>query len=274
VRPSDSARIERAGWSLIFPRNSAELPPRPGLELIDRALAIACGRDAGGAELLRRSLHASTYVIRSGAPSAPIEVFVKLLDAPTGRKRLRSVVRGSRIVRLIATVEALQTAGFSVAPILMAGEEHVSGRAMMVTARVAGEAVPRFLLNVSTVTDRKRGMLRELGAEIARLHRAGFLHGDLTPYNIFVAGGAAFQFSFIDHERTVRTRLVWERRRLRNLVQLCRFELKGMSRADRVRIVDAYACAMGETPRRLVRRVALMVGARRARDNRRSALTG
>ena len=32
----------------------------------------------------------------------------------------------------------------------------------------------------------KRAVLRALGAEVAALHRAGFIHGDLTPYNVFV----------------------------------------------------------------------------------------
>jgi len=109
-------------------------------------------------------------------------------------------------------------------------------------------------------------VLRALGAEVARLHRAGFVHGDLTPYNIFVANGPPVRFSLIDHERTARPRLDWERRRLRNLVQLCRFDLEGMGRTDRLRVVDAYGRAMSDAPRRLMRRVARMVRARRLRD--------
>jgi Lipopolysaccharide kinase (Kdo/WaaP) family len=266
VTVSESVRIERAGWSLMFPPNSPELPSKLGLGLIERTLAIARGRSAD-AELLRRSLHASTYVIRLGAtPAERIEMFVKLLDAPTGRRRLSSLVRRSRMMRLIATAEALRAAGFSVAPILMAGEERAGRRALIVTARVAGEPIPRFVIGAMGAVERKRRVLRGLGAEIARLHRASFLHGDLTPYNIFVADGAVPRFSFIDNERTVRASLIWERRRLRNLVQLCRLELDGMSCTDRIRIVDEYARAMGEVPRRLIRRVNAMVRARHTRD--------
>ena len=164
-------------------------------------------------------------------------------------------------------LDALVASGFAVAPILILGDERGSGRTLMVTARVAGEPLPRFLRRAAGVfAASRRELLRALGVEIARLHRAGFIHGDLTPYNIFVASGTPARFSLIDHERTAAPRLNWERRRLRNLVQLCRFELEGMGRTDRLRIVDAYGRAMGDAPRRLIRRVTAMLRARRVRD--------
>ena len=259
------ARVERDGWSLLLAPALAELPSRLGLELIDRALKIAGGGDD---RPLRRSRHASTYQIRLGTPlSGETEVFVKLLDAPRGLKAVRRLVLRSRAERVRAILDALVAAGFAVAPILMLGDERGSGRTLMVTARVAGEPLPRFLRVADSAPARRRELLRALGAEVARLHRAGFVHGDLTPYNIFVANGTPVRFSLIDHERTARPRLKWERQRLRNLVQLCRFDLEGMGRTDRLRIVDAYARAMDAAPpRRLIRRVAAMLRARRLRD--------
>lgn len=259
------ARIERDGWSLLLPPALAGLPGRLGLELIDRALKIA---EEGGGEPLRRSRHASTYQIRLGTtPAAETEVFVKLLDAPRGLKSVRRLVLRPRAERMLAILDALVAAGFAVAPIMMLGDEKGSGRTLMVTACVAGEPLPRFLLGASEAPERRRQVLRALGVEVARLHRAGFVHGDLTPYNIFVASGAPTRFSLIDHERTARPRLRLTRRRLRNLVQLCRFDLEGMSRTDRIRIVDAYGHAMGGAPRRVIRRVAVMLRARRLRDS-------
>jgi hypothetical protein len=264
VKEATTARIERDGWSLLLAPALTGVPTRLGMELIERALKIAAG--AGG-EPIRRSRHASTYPIRLGTPlDVASEVFVKLLDAPRGLKAVRRLVLRSRAERMQATLDALVAAGFVVAPILMLGDEHGSGRTMMVTARVAGDPLPSFLLGAAGAPARRREVLRALGAEVARLHRAGFIHGDLTPYNIFVASGAPARFSLIDHERTVLPRLMWERRRLRNLVQLCRFELEGMSRTDRIRIVDAYGNAMGGTSHRLIRRVAAMLRARRLRD--------
>jgi hypothetical protein len=258
------ARIERDGWSLLLAPALAELTSRLGLELIERALKLA---GAGGDRPLRRSRHASTYQIRLGTPlSGETEIFVKLLDAPRGLKAVRRLVMRPRAERLQAILDALVASGFAVAPVLMLGDERRGGRTMMVTARVAGDPLPRVLLSAGDAPVRRRELLRALGVEIARLHRAGFIHGDLTPYNIFVANGAPARFSLIDHERTAEPRLNWERRRLRNLVQLCRFDLEGMGRTDRLRILDAYARAMGDSPHRLIRRVAAMLRARRLRD--------
>jgi hypothetical protein len=259
-----AARVERDGWSLLLAPALAELPPRVGSELIQHAIEIAGG--AGG-EPLRRSRHASTYHLRLGTPlSGETEVFVKVLDAPRGLKAIRRLVLGSRAERMQAILDALVGAGFRVAPVLMFGDERGSRRMMMVTARVAGDPLPRFLRSAASAPARRRELLRALGTEVARLHRAGFIHGDLTPYNIFVADGTPARFSLIDHERTARPHLNWERRRLRNLVQLCRFELEGMGRTDRLRIVDAYGRAMDGAPHRLIRRVAAMLRARRLRD--------
>lgn len=258
------ARIKRDGWSLLLAPALAELPSRLGSELMERAIKIAGG--AGGRPL-RRSRHASTYQIRLGTPlSGEAEVFVKLLDAPRGLKAVRRLILRSRAARMQSILDALVAAGFAVAPVLMLGDERGGGRTMMVTARVTGEPLPRFLRGTAGMLAGRRELLRALGVEIARLHRAGFIHGDLTPYNIFVANGTPARFSLIDHERTARPRLNWERRRLRNLVQLCRFELEGMGRTDRLRVVDAYGRAMGGAPRRLIRRVHAMLRARRRRD--------
>jgi Lipopolysaccharide kinase (Kdo/WaaP) family len=264
VTGSAQARVEREGWSLLLAPTLAELPSRLGMELIERTLKIASG---GGGQPLRRSRHASTYQIRLGTPlSGETEVFVKLLDAPRGLKAIRRLALRSRAERMQSILDALVATGFAVAPILMLGDERESGRTLMVTAHVTGEPLPRLLRRTMGAPARRRELLRALGAEIARLHRAGFIHGDLTPYNIFVADGPPVRFSLIDHERTARPRLDWERRRLRNLVQLCRFDLEGMGRTDRLRVVNAYGRAMNDTPRRLIRRVTKMVRARQRRD--------
>jgi hypothetical protein len=73
----------------------------------------------------------------------------------------------------------------------------------------------------------KRERARSLGEEIARLHRSGFVHGHLTPYIVIVEGGEPPRFVFIDNERTRRATIGRMRSRLRNLVQLGRFEPPG-----------------------------------------------
>lgn len=259
---ASGARIERGGWSLILAPAMSELPPRLAMELVERAIEI----EGSGETPLRRSRHATTYQIRLGTRlSGETDIFVKLLDAPRGLKAVRYVLLRSRADRVRLILAALAAADFAIAPLLFVGEQKHGGRTMMVTARVSGEPLPRLLRNAHAPQSRF-ALMRELGEEVARLHRAGFIHGDLTPYNMFVACAPHARFSLIDHERTARPRLNWERRRLRNLVQLCRFDLPGMSRTDRARIVHSYSRAMGQEPHRLVRRVGRMLRARLVRD--------
>jgi len=266
IQADGGARIQREGWTLFSGPALAELPSRVGLELVERALKIAGG--AGG-KPLRRSRHASTYRMRLGSPlSGETEIFVKLVDGARGLKAMRRLFMDPRAERMRTVLDALVTSGIAIAPVLLLGDERGGGRrTMMVTARVEGEPLPRLLRTLATAPERRREILCALGAEVARLHRAGFIHGDLTPYNIFVTARPPARFSLIDHERTARPRLNWERRRLRNLVQLCRFDIEGMGRADTMDIIDAYATAMGAPSHRLGRRVTRMLRARLLRDN-------
>ena len=118
-------------------------------------------------------------------------------------------------------------------------------------------------------------MLRALGAEIARLHRAGYIHGDLTPYNIFVTGLEPPQFVFIDHERTRRTILSrFERPRMRNLVQLGHLDVGGVTNTDRMRVWCGYSAQFSARRRRTERRrVAAMLAARMALERKDAAVT-
>jgi serine/threonine protein kinase len=88
----------------------------------------------------------------------------------------------------------------------------------------------------------KRECLKKLALEIRRLHQSGFVHGDLIPTNIWVqAEGSRIDFFLIDHDRTRRypawlPQSLWKR----NLVQLNRFALPGISLHDRMRFLHSY----------------------------------
>src|SRR5262249_17717495 len=180
-----------------------------------------------GAKVRRRSRHATTWYANAGDPIG--QVFVKVLDSRSGLwERLRRFQR-PRGEQVAAVTESLRRDGFEVPAILMRGIED-RGRELLVSARAHGLVLTRRLREVAKERGRKRAMLTELGTEIARLHRAGYLHGDLTPYNIVVVSEAPVRFAFIDHDRTRRTgvsRLA--RARLRNLVQLGRLAIDGMT---------------------------------------------
>ena len=102
------------------------------------------------------------------------------------------------------------------------GVRPATGREIIVTPQADADG-PLIMLKALRAypVDRKRAVLHALGAEIARLHRCGFVHGDLTPFNILFVRAEPPRFVLIDHERTHKAGPLAPRRRmLRNLVQL------------------------------------------------------
>lgn len=94
---------------------------------------------------------------------------------------------------------------------------------------------------------RKRHLLAALGSEAARLHELGFVAGDLVPANVWVVDGAGLPaLVFLDHDRTRRGQppAPWWRAR-RNLVQLNRMVLRGVTATDRLRVYRAYVARRG-----------------------------
>ena len=182
---------------------------------------------------------------------------------------MKLLFKGSRAAHVARISERLRADGIGVPEILLLGAEQRGGREIVVTARVDGRNVPRYLRSEREPLAARRAILRALGTEVARLHRAGYLHGDLTPYNIFVTGVDPPQFVFIDHDRTRRTILSrFERPRLRNLVQLGHLDLKTITNTDRMRVWCGYSATMPTRRRRAARRrVAQMLQTRIARDH-------
>ncbi len=254
--------IERDRWRLSLAGSQAlEAELREAVVLA--ALDAAFGRST---RLLRRSRRGSTYHVRIGGPSDH-QFFIKITDAARGFEKLKRWISGSRAEHVGAISEAICRAGLNAPPVVLWGRDLSSGRELVMTRRAPGVLATRYLRGAPEVEfARKRIVLRAVGAEIARLHSARFIHGDLTPFNIIADESALV--SFIDHERT-RRHGIWipARARLRNLVQLGRFSFPGLSRSDRMRVWSSYAAAM--TPprgREELRRVLGMLAARIARD--------
>ena len=134
-----------------------------------------------------------------------------------------------------------------------AGEERYANllrRSFVVTLPVNGCPLPFFLRDhwekhapAGISLRQKRQALAQLAMEIRRLHDLGFVHGDLVPGNIFVAPttDGTMGYCFMDNDRT-RRYPTWLPHRLwrRNLVQLNRFPLAGISLQDRMRFFHAY----------------------------------
>jgi len=249
------------GWRFYL-SGEVEHPAVSSDELVEQALSAVSGR-AG--RLVRKSRNATSYRVplNTGLPREG-ELFIKLIDPSRGFARVKAMIRGSRAAHVARVTRQLTHAGFSAPPVQLYGREISSGRELVVMSVVHGDGPFRAL---EAPLGHKRAMLRALGGEIARLHRAGFIHGDLTPYNMFVERGEPPRFTFVDHERTRLIFLAGRRRQLRNLVQLGRFDLPGLTRTDRMRVLRAYAGVQARASwRSLRRRGAAMLQRRIERD--------
>ena len=199
---------------------------------IDPVACLAAAADAPG----RASRHARTFRL----PATDGAVFVKTYRAPAGWRATRAFRMG----------EALRTAGLG-APTVVAAARR-AGAGLLVTRDAGGEDLAAAIAERRGVPRAKHALLRALGVEVARLHRAGFVHGDLVPPNVRVGGN---RFVFLDNDRTRRSRVLVRLVGRRNLVQLGRLVVPGVTVADRVRVLAAYA-AERRLSRRARRRLA------------------
>jgi len=255
--------IEREGWRLRV----ADAGLTPELRSAVIAGALEAARGALGAPA-RRSRHASTWPLRIAA-GVELEIYIKLLDAPRGLDMLKGMVRGGRVDHVARITQALNDSGFAAPRLIAYGRESASGREIMVTPRAEADGPLRTLRALrDRPVERKRAVMRALGAEIARLHRCGFVHGDLTPFNILIVRAEPPRFVLIDHERTAGAGVIAPRRQMmRNLVQLGRFDLPRITTTDRMRVVAGYTAMLEQKARRaFTRRLNAMIVRRIRRD--------
>jgi Ser/Thr protein kinase RdoA (MazF antagonist) len=116
------------------------------------------------------------------------------------------------------------------------------------TQKIEGQAAHLFLRNWVHCGDHrsrlaaKRAGLRSAAEAVRRFHQNGFVHGDLVASNIFVSGtGEELILYFMDNDRT-RRYPTWVPQSLwtRNLIQLNRMPLPGITLQDRMRFFKSY----------------------------------
>jgi len=174
---------------------------------------------------------------------------------------------GGRPVLLVTLGAPLDDAasGFAAPSVVLVARR--GGEGLLVTRDAGGEELATAVARRRGQAPAKRALLRALGAEVGRLHRAGFVHGDLVPPNVRVAGHEnGLRLVFLDNDRTRRSRLLVRLAGRRNLVQLGRFVVPGLTLADRARVLIAYAAERRlsrQARRRLARWVVLKTVARR-----------
>jgi hypothetical protein len=263
----EGVELTRGGWNFLIPGYDARFSEELREELLDSAFAAI---DGTMETRIRRSRHAETWFQHFDHGLA---AYFKVLDPVRGVNRARGIFKRRRAAHVAAISEHLRADGIGVAEILLLGVERRGGREIIVTARVDGFNLVRHLKRAKLAS--RRVVLRALGAEVARLHRAGYIHGDLTPYNIYVTALEPPQFVFIDHERTRRTILSrFGRPRMRNLVQLGNLDVAGVTNTDRMRVWTGYSAHFSARRRRLeLRRVATMLAARKTLEHNGAAVS-
>jgi len=227
--------------------------------------------------------HPETRKIHHRNGGVGIELYLKIYHPSTFLECLKDLLRQSRAHRAFRVSHVLKRHGFHVPTGVAAGEIRAFRRvkrAFLLTLSVPGIPLPLYLQSQYAPTGeglgmkRKREYLRQLALEIRRMHSLGFVHGDLIPSNILVQiDEEGARFFTLDHDRT-RRYPAWLPNRLwrRNLVQLNRMELAGISVRDRIRFLKCYLGCRNLAPgeRRLARQLSSETRRRRLRNEKKN----
>ena len=197
------------------------------------------------------SKHPQTLQVEAPFGAGGDVLFLKIFHGSSGLSTLKDIFRDSKALRSMRQAAALARFNFNVPITVAAGEKRKHGllrKGFVLTLEVKGQSLPAFLgqhgLGVESMSScEKRNGLKQLALEVRRLHQLGFVHGDLVPTNIFVSrsAGKGSRLFFMDNDRTQRypkwiPHVLWRR----NLVQLNRIPLPGITLQDRVRFLSHY----------------------------------
>jgi serine/threonine protein kinase len=234
---SDYSQRKEGAWSLRILRE------KWSQELWQTVLALI--------EKQPSSKHPQTLQVKGPFGAGGDMLFLKIFHGSSGMSTLKDIFRDSKALRSMRQAAALARFNFNVPITVAAGEKRERGllrKAFVLTLEVKGQSLPAFLrqhrLGVESMSFcEKRNGLKQLALEVRRLHQLGFVHGDLVPTNIFVSrcAGKGSRLFFMDNDRTHRypkwiPHVLWRR----NLVQLNRIPLPGITLQDRVRFLSHY----------------------------------
>lgn len=196
--------------------------------------------------------HPQTLALSFSSGERKLELFLKIFHASKGGAACKNWFRRSKALQAWSQGTALIEAGFNAPVIVAAGESRSFGklaRGFTLSQKVEGSGVPFYLrdLLAQGLTGEglkaKRNGIQQLAALIRRFHDSGFVHGDLVATNIFVhrPNDDRMNFCFMDNDRTRRyprwlPQNLWKR----NLIQLNRLPLPGITLQDRMRFFCAY----------------------------------
>lgn len=196
------------------------------------------------------SKHPQTLAVSWSRGREAYEFYLKVFHPSNSWSVFKDVFRISRAFRTWRQGLALSEAGFGVPLTIAAGEQRrcrLLDRAFVLTQKLDGQPAHLFLRRLidrggENISNAKRTGVREVAGLVRRFHEHGFVHGDLVASNIFVSDpGKTPGFYFMDNDRTRRypswmPQFLWKR----NLIQLNRMPLPGITLQDRMRFFRAY----------------------------------
>jgi|GEM_PF-1409699 len=229
-------------WLGLAPRLLPNAGDHPNLQACARALAQ--GNPPAGWTLLGSS--AQARVARGDWQGQP--VFLKVLLPRHRLEELKALGRGSRGARAVDRSIQMSRDGFPTPPVLAYGR--ANPRLEFVLTQAVGHPAMVELVTRASGPSRlelksRWCLLRRFGAEIARLHQAGWVHGDLRLGNVLcdLQGGLeAAEFWYLDNEGSHRSAKAQDQ--YRNLVQLAMTRRDHQSRTDQLRMLQGYAEGM------------------------------
>jgi hypothetical protein len=207
------------------------------------------------------SKHPQTFRFHAPDAAGGEVLFLKVFHGASGLGAFKDIFRESKARRSMRQGAALARFNFNVPITIAAGEKRhyrLLRKAFLLTIGMDGQPLPSFLgpqapeVRTMSLAEKRRD-LAQLAIEVRRLHGLGFVHGDLVPTNIFVcrSTGEGSRFFFLDNDRTRRyprwiPQTLWRR----NLVQLNRIPLPGITLQDRLRFLRTYLGSPGWTGRK------------------------
>jgi len=224
---------------------------------------------ARSTELLSDRLHWEVHRLESVAGK---RLYGKIIHGlgNSSTKRLKWILRPSRALQVWRVAKRFERHGLRCAPVALAarGGSRFAPVDVLITVEAPGVSLYQRLLHDPPEVALES--CRVAGDALAKLHRAGILHGDATHSNVLVAwegsDGGCPQVVWIDNDRTRAWPVLPAALARRNLAQMS-FRVRHWGPHALRALVDGYADAQGLSEaqrRRLRRKLARSLRARRA----------
>lgn len=178
-------------------------------------------------------------------------------------RKLKWLLRPSRAISVMKTTMKMLEAGVPCPTPILAARKRTPGKMptdIFITLEAKGDNLKKLLEDTGNDQDKIELLVKSAARAVARLHEAGFVHGDCIPGNMIV--GNDDQIAFIDNDRTFASSS--HKQQEKNLVQFAAhlaYETKSLEILDI--FIEAYCQAAQRNQQdRLLQTIKKGVGAR------------